>query len=119
MFRLASDADVHGDIVRGLRRRRQGIDLLRVQDGLPEGTADPDVLAWAASENRVLITNDRTTMVAYAYERVTAGGTLPGLIVTTNAQSIGSAIDDILLVADCMTPEEIRDQVAVYLPLRG
>jgi hypothetical protein len=47
MLRLASDADVHGDIVRGLRRRLRELDLVRVQGALPEGTPDPEVLAWA------------------------------------------------------------------------
>ncbi len=61
MLRLASDADVHGDIIRGLRRRLPDIDLARAQDALPEGTPDPEVLTWAA-ENRVLITNDRNTI---------------------------------------------------------
>ena len=36
MLRLASDADVHGEIIRGLRRRSPSIDLVRVQDALPE-----------------------------------------------------------------------------------
>ena len=72
MLRLASDADVHGEIVRGLRRRRTDLELVRAQDALAEGTPDPVVLAWAASENRVLITNDRNTMVGCAYPRVTA-----------------------------------------------
>ena len=36
MLRLATDADVNGDIIRGLRRRLQDIDLVRVQDALPE-----------------------------------------------------------------------------------
>ena len=63
MLLLASDADVNGEIIRGLRRRVPEIDLVRVQDALPEGTPDPEVLAWAASENRVLLTNDRKTMV--------------------------------------------------------
>ena len=74
MLRLASDADVHGEIIRGLRRRLPEIDLVRIQDVLPEGTRDPEVLAWAAADNRVLITNDRNTMVG------------------SNEQSIGSAI---------------------------
>jgi hypothetical protein len=117
MLRLASDADVHGDILRGLRRRLPDIDLVRSQDALPEGTLDPEVLAWAAAENRVLITNDRNTMVGFAYQRVAAGEFLPGLIATTNDQSIGSAIDDILLIAECMPEEEIKDQVVVFLPL--
>jgi hypothetical protein len=77
MLRLASDADVHGEIIRGLRRRVPGIDLVRVLDVLP----------------------DRNTMVGFAYQRVAAGDSVPGLIVTTNEQSIGSAIVDILLLA--------------------
>lgn len=119
MLRLASDADVHGEIIRGVRRRLPEIDLVRVQDALPADTPDPAVLAWAAAENRVLITNDRNTMVGFAYQRVAAGESVPGLIVTTNEQSIGLAIDDILIIAEYMPEEEIRDQVVVFLPLRA
>src|SRR5229473_3269323 len=114
MLRLASDADVHGEIIRGLRRRVPEIDLVRAQDVLPEGTPDPEVLAWAASENRVLISNDRNTMIASAHQRVAAGERLLGLIVTTNEQSIGSAIADILLIAECMPEAEIADQIVVF-----
>jgi hypothetical protein len=116
MLRLASDADIHGEIVRGLRRRLPQIDLVRLQDALPEGTPDREVLAWAARENRVLITNDRNTMIGFAYERVAAGEHVPGVIATTIEQSIGSTIDDILLLAEAMPEEEIRDQVVVFLP---
>ena len=119
MLRLASDADVHGDIIRGLRRRLPEIDLVRLHDALPEGTSDPKVLAWAAAENRIVITNDRNTMVAFAYQRVAAGEPMPGLIAMTTEQSIGSAIDDILLLAEYMPEEEIRNRVVVFLPLRG
>ena len=119
MLRLASDADVHGGIIRGLRRRLPDIDLVRAQDALPEGTPDPEVLAWAAAENRVLITNDRNTMVGFTYQRVAAGELVPGLIATTNEQSVGLTIDDISLVAENMSEEEIRDQVVVFLPFRG
>jgi len=119
MLRLASDADVHGDIVRGLRRRLPEIDLVRVQEALPEGTPDPDVLAWAAAENRILITNDRNTMVGFAYRRAAMGEPVPGLIATTNDQAIGSTLDDILLIAELMSEEEMRTQLVVYLPLRG
>jgi hypothetical protein len=119
MLRLASDADVHGEIIRGLRRRLPTINLVRVQDALPEGTLDPEVLAWAAAENRILITNDRNTMVGFAYRRVAAGDSVPGLIATTNEQSIGSAIDDSLLIVEYMPEDEIRDQIVVFLPFRG
>jgi hypothetical protein len=118
MLRLASDADVHGEIIRGLRRRLPEVDLVRAQDALPEGTLDPAVLAWAAAANRVLITNDRNTMVGFAYQRVAAGEPMPGLIVTTNEQPVGMAIDDILLIVECMSEEEVRTQIVVFLPFR-
>lgn len=118
MLRLASDADVNGDIIRGLYRRHHEIDLVRSVDVLPEDASDPDVLAWSIQENRVLITNDRNTMLGLIWQRIAAGDKLPGVIVTMNQQSVGSAIDDILLVAECMAEDEIRDQVVVYLPLR-
>ena len=102
MLRLASDADVHGDILRGLRRRLPELDLVRVQDALAKGTPDPEVLAWAATDKRVLISNDRNTMLGFAYQRVAAREPMTGLIITSNEQSIGEAIEDMLLIVECM-----------------
>jgi hypothetical protein len=118
MLRLGSDADVRGEVIRGLRRRLPEIDLVRAQDALPEGTPDHEVLAWAAGENRIRITNDRNTMIGFAYRRVAAGEPVPGLIAMTNQQAIGAAIDDILVVTEYMPEEEIKDQIVVFLPLR-
>jgi len=70
-------------------------------------------------ENRVVITNDRNTMLDLAYRRVTAGERVPGVIATTNKQSIGSAIEDIKLIAECMSEGELRNQIIVFLPFRG
>ena len=119
MLRLASDADVHGDILRGMRRRLPQIDLLRAQDALPKDEPDPEVLAWAAHQSRVLITNDRSTMVGFAYERVRSGEIMPGVIVTNKGQSIGRAIDEIELLAEFMSPNEIREQMVIFLPFLG
>jgi hypothetical protein len=118
MLRLASDADVNGEIIRGWLRRLPEIDLVRVQDALPEGTPDGEVLTWAAGENRILVSNDRDTMVGRAYQQAAAGKSVPGVIATTNEQAIGAAIDNILLIAECMLVDEIRGKVVIFLPLR-
>lgn len=118
MLRLASDADVNGAIIRGLYRHLPSIDLVRSQDALPIGAPDAQVLSWAVSVGRVLITNDRKTMVSHAKRRAAAGEPVPGIIATTNKQPIGAAIDDILHIAKCMSDEEIRNQIVVFLPLR-
>jgi hypothetical protein len=119
MLRLASDVDVHGAIVRGLRRQRPQIDLVRVQDLIAPTSHDTEVLAWAANEGRILITNDRNTMIGHAMERVEAGQLMPGLIMTSSEQSIGSTIADIILLAELAGEEEIRKQAVVFLPLPG
>lgn len=106
-LRLASDADVNGSIIRGLYRRWPSIDLVRVQDALPIGAPDSEVLVWAASVGRVLITDDRKTMVRQAAQRAAAGEPVPGLIATTSRQPIGSAVDDILCVVERMSKAEI------------
>jgi hypothetical protein len=86
---------------------------------LPEGTPDEVVLNWAVNEHRILITNDRNTMIGTALERATKGKPVTGMIVTTNVQSIGAAIQDILLIAEFMSEEEIKTQVVVFLPFHG
>jgi len=48
-----------------------------------------------------------------------AGASRRSTWCTTNEQSVGSAIDDILLIAEYMPEEEIRDQVVVFLPFRA
>lgn len=118
MLRLASDADVHGDILRGRRRRKPELDLVRVQGAVSEGTPDPAVLDWAAANGRVLVTNDRSTMVGFAFRRLTDGHPFHGLLATTSVQSIGNAIDDTLLIAECLSEEEMQAQAANFLPLR-
>jgi hypothetical protein len=42
------------------------------------GKDDPIILAWAAEENRVLLTHDVATITNYAYERITQGQPMPG-----------------------------------------
>jgi hypothetical protein len=93
------------------------IDLVSTRDKLPEGTPDPDVLAWAAAEGRVLISNDRRSLIGFAVQRVASGQRMPGLISTTNEQSVGSTLDDISLIAQSLTAEELSVQVVIFLPL--
>ena len=73
MIRLAADENFDNDIVRGLLRRKPGVDIVRVQDAGLSGAADPTVLEWAAREDRIVLTHDVSTMTRHAYERVQAG----------------------------------------------
>lgn len=117
MLRLATDEDVHDDIIRGLRRREPALDVVRVVDVGLGHTPDPLILEWAAGEERVLITGDLNTMVGFAWGRVRSGLPMPGVLALKENVGIGRVIDDILLVAQCYTADEMKDWVVLYIPL--
>jgi hypothetical protein len=116
MLALAADESLHGHIIRGLRRRQPSIDLVLVEEAGLRGRPDPEVLEWAATEGRLLITQDQQTMIGFAWDRVKAGLPMPGLIVRSKGVMIRPAIDDLLIIANCGLAEDFKDQVT-HLPL--
>jgi len=116
MLRLASDENFHADIVRGLLRKRPGLDLVRIQDVGLLSASDPTVIEWAAHQNRIVLTHDRATMPAFAYERVSAGQPMTGVFVVSDRIGIGQAIEEILLIDDCTQQEEWSGRVA-FVPM--
>src|SRR5690349_3276157 len=100
MLSFLADENFHGNIVRGLLRRRPELDIARVQDVGLAGTADPAVLEWAAKEGRILLTHDVNTITRFAYERVQAGLPMPGVFEVSDSMSLGQAIEEILLLAE-------------------
>lgn len=116
MLQLATDENFDADILRGLLRRIPDLDVVRVQDvGLAE-TADPIILAWAAEEERILVTHDRDTMPNFAYDRVRAEEPMPGVFLVSDLMPKGQAIEELFLAVHCLSPRECRDQVT-YFPL--
>lgn len=116
MLRLPSDENFNRDIVRGLLRRAEGLDLVGVQDVGLIGAEDPVILAWAAENNRILLTHDRATVPAFAYERVQAGDAMPGVIVVDDRAAIGTVIDDVLLFALCSDEGECEGKSCFCKP---
>jgi len=117
MLKLAADEDFNNRIVRGVLRRAPEIDLRRVQDAGLLAAGDPSVLEWAAGEGRVLLTHDVTTMKEHAFNRISAGLPMPGVFEISQALSIGVAIEEILILAECSLEGEWEGQVR-FLPLR-
>ncbi len=116
MWRLLADENFNGDIVRGVVLRQPDLDIVRVQDVGLAGAEDPDVLAWAAENGRIVLTHDRATMSDYAYERVAAGEGLAGVFILNDRLPVGRAIEEILLLVSCTEPAEWSGR-AVHVPL--
>lgn len=116
MLRYAADENFNNDILRGLRRRDDSLDIVRIQDVELSGASDPIILDWAAREGRMVLSHDVATMVGFAYDRVKAGQPMPGLVEVRRNLALGEAIEDLLLLAHGSEEGEWEGQV-LYLPL--
>lgn len=109
-----SDENFNGDILRRLYRHRAELDVVRIQDVGLSAALDPDVLAWAADEGRILLTHDRDMMPRFAYDRVRARQPMPGVFLVSDLMPVGQAIDEIMLAFECLLPEECKDFVRFF-----
>jgi predicted nuclease of predicted toxin-antitoxin system len=84
---------------------------VRVQDVGLTSMDDPDILEWAAKENRVLLTHDVETMTHYAYERVREGKVMSDVIEVDQTASIAIIVEDLIILAQCGVETDVVDQV--------
>ena len=116
MLPLLIDENLNHRILRGLRRALPQLDCVIAQNAGLKGRNDPQVLAWTAAQNRILVTHDLKTIPKHAYERVRAGQPMPGVIAVPDTLPIGQAIEELALVSECAKPSDLANRV-FYLPL--
>lgn len=117
MAQFLADENFNNQIVRGVLRQNPNINIVRVQDVDLSGLDDPTVLAWAAEEVRIVLTHDVATMITFAYQRIQARLSMPGLFEVNRRVPVGLAIEEIILIAECSIEGEWEGQVR-FLPLR-
>jgi predicted nuclease of predicted toxin-antitoxin system len=115
VLRLLTDEDINGDVIQGLRRRLPNMDLVRAQEVGLRTKDDQLILEWAAREGRIVVSNDRDSMIGFAYERVGQGLPMPGLFVLRPRATIGDVIDALFVAEQCSEQEEWQDRVQ-FLP---
>jgi hypothetical protein len=108
--RFLAEADFKQKIVFGLLRREPAIDFQTALQGGVLGRPDPEVLALAARENRILISHDRATMPT-PFARFTESPSSPGLILVSQEIDIGTVIEDLLLIWTESGLEEWRGRI--------
>jgi hypothetical protein len=113
--RFLADYDFNGEISDGLLRREPSVDLKSGYEAGLEGVPDPDVLAKAADEGRVLITHDHRTM-PHHFGQFLSRRSSPGVFIIPQQLGIGAAIEELLLVWSASEVEEWANRV-LYLPL--
>jgi hypothetical protein len=100
MVRFLADENFNNQIVPGVLRQKPDINIVRVQDVDLSGADEPAVLAWAAQEVRIVLTDDVATMITFAYQRIQAGLSMPGLFEVSRRVPVGLVIEEIILIAE-------------------
>ena len=113
-LRFQADANLDPDIARGLRLREPSIDFRAAHSVIPDGMPDPEVLAIAADDGRVLVSADVTTMEVH-FLRFIEQHDSPGILLIHSSRSIGQAIEGLLMVWLNWSVDELRNQVR-WLP---
>ena len=116
MLRIFVDQDFDHDILRGVRLRLPDLDAITALQAGLDRTSDPEILAWAAEQNRVIVTHVRNTMPGHAYNRVKSGEPMAGVFVVPREISVGQAISELEVLIACSFEGEWF-QLVVFLPL--
>ena len=91
------------------------IDFQTAEEAELWGMADPEVLARAADENRILVTHDRRTMPRHSADFI-GRRACPGVIVISQRVSVHRAIEELTLTWEASAAEEWSNLI-VELPL--
>jgi hypothetical protein len=113
---LAADHNFNARVVRGLKRRVPEADVVTLRQVGLDAAIDPEVLAWAASVDRPLLTHDVSTVTKHAWDRVRRGHGMPGVIAVPSEEPIGPVVEDLVLLVATSEPGDLEGQI-LYLPL--
>lgn len=121
MLRFVLDEHLRGPLWSTIVRHNvQGglpIDVVRVGDraDLPLGSHDSDILLWAESESRILITEDVNSIPGFLADHLQAGRHSPGVFVVRAGSSLRTLILQLELVAHAGVAVDYEDAIT-YIP---
>ncbi|MEP7340808.1 MAG: DUF5615 family PIN-like protein [Acidobacteriota bacterium] len=114
-IKFQADSDLNQRIIEAVCRRNPAIDFQTADEAGIRGFPDPRVLAYAASEERVLVSHDRKTMPTY-FANFVATQHSSGLVLLAQKLPISIAIEELLLIWEASEAEEWIDTFK-WIPL--
>lgn len=113
--RYQADADLNQAIVTGVLRREPTVDFQTAFAAGLEGVKDPDVLAIAARQERILVSHDRKTMPS-EFAKFMINNQSSGVIIVSRKLPTEVVIEELLLIWAASSAEEWINRIA-KLPL--
>lgn len=100
-----ADNDLRKAIVRGAVRREPQMNFRSAQAARLDGVPDPEVLALAADEGRILVSHDFQTLPKH-FRQFTQTRRSPGVLLVRQDLPVGDAIETLLLIWEASEPDE-------------
>lgn len=116
MISILADEHIPRSLLRAVEARVVDADLVRLQDVGLRSVDDDFVLEWSADNSRIILTEDKSTLVPRAHDRVANGQAMPGVLVIRPGAESSKLLDDLVMILECSLPDELTNQV-IYLPL--
>lgn len=114
-IRFQADADLNKDIIVGVLRREPEIDFRTANEVGLRGLADYKVLEIAASDDRILVSQDFKTMPA-AFARFLEKHGSPGVFIVPQSMELSAAIESLVMIWAASDAAEWSNRVC-RLPL--
>ena len=115
MLRLLIDQDLDHVILRALLLRVQNLDIITAHQVGLSNASDPEILAWAAEQERVVITHDRRSMPYHATSRIARAEKIAGIIIVSRQLPVSQVINDLEIIVSCSDMVE-WENVVKHLP---
>ena len=100
-----ADNDLRKAIVRGAVRRESQMNFRSAQAARLDRVPDPEVLAFAPVEGRILVSHDFQTMPRH-FRQFTQGRRSPGVLLVRQDLPVGEAIETLLLIWEASEADE-------------
>lgn len=111
-IRYQADNDPRKTIVRGAVRREPLLDFRSAPVARLDGLSDPDVLALAADEGRILVSHDFHTMPRH-FKEFTKSRLSPGVLLIRQDLPVGHAVESLLLIWEASEPDEWANRLCL------
>jgi hypothetical protein len=116
MLPLLIDQNFNQIILRGLRNRVPALDAVTAHGAGLSSASDPELLAWAAANDRVLVTHDHHTMPDHVADRIAARERVAGVVIVSRKLPYARVIEDLEIIVTCSSEAE-WENVLRHLPL--
>lgn len=77
---------------------------------LPLSATDREILIWSEREQRILVTNDKSTMPSHLADHLRSGGHSPGVFMIRRGARVASLCEYLIAAAYASEPQEWTDR---------